>query len=180
MTIRAVPTVCCALLLSLAACDQAADQAADPVAPEGTSISIVADSKEKAGVFTANADGKTGEVSVAFPGFEAKVELPKINLDDTNFDLDGVKLYPGSRVKTVNVKAAEGSKGDQATVNVVFEAKDAPKAVADWYAAELARNKADFARSGNSLSGHTRDNDAFAIKLASAPDGTLGVISVRE
>jgi len=70
---------------------------------EGTSVSINA--KEKDGNVAINADGKTGKVSVNLPGFNADLKLPKMMLDHSNFDLDGVKLYPESKVRSVVVNA---------------------------------------------------------------------------
>ncbi len=69
---------------------------------DGTNISINA--KDENGVVAINADGKTGKVDVNLPGFSANLNLPKVMLDHSNFDLDGVKLYPGSNVRGVAVR----------------------------------------------------------------------------
>ena len=65
---------------------------------EGTSISIPGDN----GSVTAQAD-KDGKVSVKAPGFEGSIKLPKFNISAENFEIDGVKLYPGATVSSINI-----------------------------------------------------------------------------
>ena len=71
---------------------------------EGTTVNIDATTDEGSSV-KITADGKTGNVGFRVPGFDTNIRLPKKLLDDTNFDIDGVKLYPGSTVDTVNITA---------------------------------------------------------------------------
>ena len=70
----------------------------------GTTITV--DAKDKDGkTVQVKADGETGRVAINVPGFDANVKLPKMMLNHSNFDIDGVKLYPGSKVDSVNVNA---------------------------------------------------------------------------
>ena len=55
----------------------------------------------------ASIDGGSGQVKIDVPGFEANIKLPKVQLDAANFDIGGVKLYPGSKVTSMNIDAAD-------------------------------------------------------------------------
>ena len=145
------------ILAILAACTLAACNRHD----EGTSISINADSGNVLGAV----DGKSGEVKLDVPGFSGKIKLPKVQLDASNFDLNGVHLYPGSTIDNVDV--AGGEKDGQ--VRVSFTSPAAPDAVQKWFLDRL--NKAGFTVSpgGNGLVGTTDENKPFALDLS--PDG---------
>lgn len=86
----------------------------------GTSISIKGNDSEGKPA-TASMDGGSGQVKIDVPGFEASIKLPKIQLDADNFDLGGVKLYPGSKVTSMNIDAAkEDQAGDAVTIAFEF------------------------------------------------------------
>lgn len=147
------------MLLALVALPLAACNKPD----EGTSISINADSGNVLGAM----DGKSGEVKLDIPGFSGKIKLPKIQLDAKNFDLNGVHLYPGSTVDTVNV--ANGDKAESGNVQVSFTSPADPATVQQWFQDRL--NKAGFHVNpgGNGLVGTTDENKPFALDLS--PDG---------
>ena len=110
--------------LALTACGASADDG-----KTGTDISIDATTDEGE-VVKASSDGKTGEVEINAPGFKASIAMPKVNLDSENFDMDGAKLYPGSKIlsmKVDNVMRAAGTKGDGGgTVRIRFDSPAAP------------------------------------------------------
>jgi len=83
-------TVSLAGALALSACDRS---------NEGASVSINADGGNVLGAI----NGETGEMKIDVPGFQGSVKLPKIKIDTGNFDLNGVRLYPGSSIKTLNI-----------------------------------------------------------------------------
>ncbi len=145
---------------------------------EGTTVSINAKSESGKDVVI-NADGKTGAVSVKVPGFDANVKLPRLMLDNANFDLDGVELYPGSTVGSVNVVADNSAGKDSANVKVSFGAPANPQTVKSWFAKEFADKSVAVADGASGLTGTTRDGDAFTIRFA--PDGegaTKGTIEI--
>ena len=142
-----------AAALPLAACDRA---------EQGTSISLnVADGNVIGAV-----DGKSGEVKLNVPGFSGKITLPKVQLDASNFDLDGVKLYPGTTVDSMNV--AGGDKRNQ--VVIAFTSPAAPDAVRGWFEQRLAAAGYTIAASSSGLAGTTPDDKPFALELS--PGGT--------
>lgn len=141
---------------------------------DGTNISINA--KDENGVVAINADGKTGKVDVNLPGFSANLNLPKVMLDHSNFDLDGVKLYPGSNVRGVAVMAG---KGDKANVKISFESPADAAKVKDWFKSGFGEHEIKFSETLTGFSGKTADGDAFVMTLtpngAAATSGTIDI-----
>ena len=88
---------------------------------------------------------------------------------ESDFDIDGVKLYPGSKVTTVNVDANDKNGADKATVKLGFTSPAAPTKAADWMAGEFAKKGVKITRSGDTLAGKDKDGADFRINFA--PDG---------
>lgn len=164
------------LLLALPACHVAKSPSKDEAAHEGTSISVNAKSESGDDV-KITADGETGKVSVNLPGFDANITLPKVVLKDSNFDIDGVKLYPGATVSSVNVKADKRDGDNNARVQIVFSAPAEPKPVRDWFVKAFADKSVAAKVSGESLVGTTRDGTPFTMDFAAGKGGsTTGTI----
>lgn len=140
---------------------------------EGTSISIQGDN----GSVTAAAD-KDGKVSVKAPGFEGSIKLPKFNIGAENFEVDGVKLYPGATVASLNIDdRQDGTKSGG--VNVTFDAPAEATRVRDWFREQM--EAAGFTVTGNrdELTGKTKSGSPYTLKIDSTGDaksrGTLTV-----
>ena len=148
----------CIILLPLAACDGA---------NQGTSIAINATGED--GNMIAGVDGKTGQVSFNAPGVSGKLKLPKIQLDAGNFDMNGVHLYPGSTISSMNIDAHDkpGS-DDDGTVRVSFESPAAPAAVRDWFQQKLSGAGYKIRVDGNGLAGTSDEGKPFRIDLTPA------------
>ncbi len=138
-----------AALLPLAGCDRP---------NEGTTILLNAADGDLVG----GVDGKSGEVKLAVPGFSGKITLPKVQLDAGDFDLDGVKLYPGSTIDSMNV--AGGDKRNQ--VVIAFTSPAAPATVRGWFEPRLAKAGYTLSATGTGLAGRTADDKPFALDLA--------------
>lgn len=139
---------------------------------EGTSVSIKGDG----GNVTASAD-KDGRVTVKAPGFEGSVTLPRFRLGGDNFSIDGVKLYPGATITSLNVDGDSDGKGG--AVRVAFDAPADATQVRDWFREQM--EGAGFTVTGNrdELTGKTGKGSPFTLKLAPAGEkqskGTLNV-----
>ncbi|MES2057391.1 MAG: hypothetical protein V4564_15765 [Pseudomonadota bacterium] len=145
------------LALPLAACDSGGD---------GTTISINASGTD--GNMVAGVD-KDGQVSVNVPGFSGKLKLPKMKLDAGDFDLNGVKLYPGSTISAMNVDAKDGGKGgtDSGRVRISFDSPGTPKAVQDWFLQRLNKDAGFKVKvDGTGLTGTTEKDKPFKLELA--------------
>lgn len=160
-------------LLALAACSESKVETATPDAGKEVDISIAAaDAEEGAVNIDANTD--SGKFELKLPGgIEANVKVPGGMVDKADFDIDGVGLYPGAKVGSVNVKALTGKGGSNgsATVKIGFSAPADAAAVADWYQQQFEARKVAVTRSGETLSGKTEDGDDFILAIAQAGAG---------
>ena len=167
------------LFAGLSACDTSSQNAEATNAP-GTNISVSAKSESGAPV-SIKADSETGRLAVKLPGVDATIAMPKIMLKDSNFDLDGVKLFPGATISTVSVVADGASNADAAKVKIVFQAPASPAAVKSWFEQAFKEKAVAVRAAGESLSGQTRNGGNFRMEFASAQDGkTNGTILISE
>lgn len=140
---------------------------------EGTSISIQGDN----GSVTAQAD-KDGKVSVKAPGFEGSIKLPKFSIGAENFEIDGVKLYPGATISSLNIDDRQDGT-DKGGVKVAFDAPAEATRVRDWFREQM--EGAGFTVTGNrdELTGKTKSGSPYTLKIDGAGDtksrGTLTV-----
>lgn len=159
-------------LFGLSACGSRDDS------KEGTSVSINA--KDENGSVAIIADGKTGKVSVNLPGFNANLKLPKMMLDHSNFDLDGVKLYPDSKVRSVMVDADETGGQDKAKVRILFDSPADPGKVKAWFKTGFVDEEIKYVETPTGFTGTTGDGDAFSLTLApngsAATSGTIDLV----
>ncbi|QDX27752.1 hypothetical protein FPZ54_18225 [Sphingomonas suaedae] len=142
---------------------------------EGTTISIEGDN----GSVTAKAD-KDGRVEVKAPGFEGSIKLPRFRMDADNFDIDGVKLYPGSTISSLNIedRGGDAAKGG---VRVAFDAPADAERVRAWFREQM--EGAGFTVTGNraELTGKTGKGSPYTLKIDPAGEGkSRGTLSVTE
>ena len=151
-------------ILLLAACGQ------DEKAKDGTEISINAGDKNGGVQITSSKDGG-GKVKIGGDGVDIDIDVPDfVDFDVTgDFDIDGVKLYPGSQVTTVNVDATDKNGADKAVVKLGFTSPAAPAKAAEWMAGEFAKQAIKVTRTGDTLAGKDKDGADFTIKFG--PDG---------
>lgn len=148
-----------------------ADISIDSVTDEGTPIK-------------ASADGKTGEVAIDVPGFKANIAMPKVNLDAGDFEMNGAKLYPGSKIlsmKVDNVMRAAGTKGDgSATVRISFDSPATPDVVKAWFLEKLVDTaKYKLTATPTGMTGTNEDGDPFTLTLRPGETGhSIGTIIV--
>ncbi|MGJ3647403.1 hypothetical protein ACLB0R_02875 [Sphingomonas sp. GlSt437] len=150
-----------AALLPLAACDKGGD---------GTSISIRSDNDN----VTADVDGNSGKLALNVPGFQGSISLPKVHLGGNNFDIDGVHLYPGSSIKTMNVDAHDDDstgKDADGTVHIVFDSPADTATVRDWFREKMKGASFKVNDDGSGLSGTTKDGKAFKLELTGSDKG---------
>ncbi|WP_374525636.1 hypothetical protein [Sphingopyxis sp.] len=151
-------------MMLLAACGQGGDKKDQP------EVSINA-GDGKGGVQISTGKDGSGRIKIGGEGAGIDMKLPDFaNLDiEGDFDIDGVKLYPGSKVTTVNVDANARDGKDDAKVELGFTSPAAPAKAADWMAGEFAKKGVKITRTGDTLAGKSRDGDDFTIDFA--PDG---------
>ena len=156
------------------------------------SIAVDGDSKDAARVMSdADADvaivasSDPGKLAIRLPGgFEAKVPMPASIANGSKFDIDGVGLYPGATVDTINVNADTGRSGDKSVDKAVivlgFAAPANAASVAGWYEGQFREKDIAVSRKGNLLTGKTDGGDRFALLLTDIAGGrSKGQVTIR-
>lgn len=152
--------------LALAACGTEGNSSITINGEEGN-VSIVTD-----------ADGNT---RIEAPGVSGSVKLPKLDIDADNFEVSGVKLYPGSKVRDFNLDATDGrdSAKDKGRLTISFDAPGALDKVQAWFRDNMAQRKFKVSPSGNGFAGTTDDGTPVTLELnADGADKTKGKMTV--
>ncbi|WP_343521350.1 hypothetical protein [Sphingomonas sp.] len=145
---------------------------------DGASISV----KSGDGEASVKTD-KDGRVAIKAPGFEGSLKLPKFEIGAENFEIDGLKLYPGSTIASLNVDANQGAGrngGGNDSVRVQFDAPAAADRVRGWFREQMQAAGFTIAASGSEIKGKTSEGSDFTLKLDPTGDaksrGTLTVL----
>ena len=165
--------------VAVVACNSERDAVEDKPTPQisvADTASLPAASSDDAGI-DIRADMESGEVALKLPGgLEGKVKIPKGLESESQFDLDGVGRYPGSKLVSVNVTGTAGDGGGSGRVVLGFSAPGTAGQVADWYQKALIDRNRAAVRTGNSISSTTKDGDRMVIAVE---DGAGGVARGR-
>ncbi len=123
---------------------------------------------------TINADD-SGHIAFNLPFVQGQVKVPSGMMHNGNFDIDGVKLMPGSQVTGVNVDAHDQG----ALVNISFTAPASADDVRAYFVDAFKKQGVEAALAGDAVSGKTRDGSPFTIQVASAATGSTGKIVIQ-
>ena len=141
---------------------------------DGTTTTTTATTANGDARATVSTDDDNGKVKIDAPGFKLDVDVPKSLTDATDFDLDGVKLYPGSRMRGVEVKAGNG----EPRVHLSFDAPADPVTVRGYMIGRFADKGRPVRADGMTLSGTTKEGKPFTIALSAGAGGrTRGVVT---
>ena len=122
-----------------------------------------------------NADG-SGKIAFDLPFAKGQVKVPSGWMHKGNFDIDGVKLMPGSEVTGFSLDAHDKA----SVVNMSFTAPAAPDAVRSYYVDQFRKKGLDAAVAGDSVTGKSKDGNPFTIQVSPAGSGSKGTIRVEE
>lgn len=131
------------------------------------------------GMVTVSANSQDGNVSVRVPGVSIDTKLPKGMLTKGDFDIDGVKLFPGSKIQTMDVNAGAKA-GADAVVDITFSAPAGVDAVRKHFTDGFAREEVATKLYDGSITGKTSDGNDFAIDFV--PVGaseTMGHVTIK-
>jgi hypothetical protein len=130
----------------------------------------------------ANVDGNvtikaddSGKIAFNLPIVEGQVKVPSSFMHDGNFDIDGVKLMPGSSVTGFSVFARDNG----SIVNMAFTAPASPDDVRAYFVDGFKKQGVEAAIAGDSVTGKTKDGNPFTIQIASAESGSKGSIVIQ-
>jgi hypothetical protein len=119
---------------------------------------------------------ESGQIEFNLPVAEGKLKIPATMMHNGDFDIDGVKLMPGSSVTGFSVFA--GDKG--ANVTMAFKASASADEVRSYYVDQFRKQGVDAALAGDAVTGKTSDGSPFAIHVAEAPNGSTGKIEIQD
>ena len=123
---------------------------------------------------TINAD-ESGHVAFNLPFIQGQVKVPTTMMHNGSFDIDGVKLMPGSSVTGFSVFARHQG----ATVNMTFNAPASPDEVRSYFVDQFKQKGVEAALAGDSVTGKSKDGSAFVIHVSPAASGSTGKIEIQ-
>ena len=123
---------------------------------------------------TISAD-ENGHIAFNLPIAQGQVKMPTGMMANSNFDIDGVKLMPGSKVNGFNLDAHH----EGATVNMSFTAPAAPDQVRAYFVDQFKQKGVEAALSGDSVTGKSKDGSPFTIEVSPGPNGSQGKIVIQ-
>lgn len=126
----------------------------------------------------ADAGGKPGTVEINAPGFELKTDRLGGLLADSDFDIDGVKLYPGSTTTAVRIDAAERAADRNTVVRIEFASPAPADKTRAWFVEQFRKAGRPAAAAGGAVAGTTKDGKPVRIELVPAGEGCSGVVTI--
>ncbi|MDZ3831798.1 MAG: hypothetical protein U0S50_08280 [Sphingopyxis sp.] len=161
-------------MMLLAACGASENE---KVATDSADVTAGADGD--GGQVQIKADQAGGKLKIATGGVRVDIDIPDISDFDisSDFDIDGVPLYPGSKITAMDINASDRKNAKDAVVTFAFTSPAAPEKAADWMAGKFAEKNVAVRRSGDTLTGADKDGDDFAISFA--PEGAASKGEVR-
>jgi hypothetical protein len=121
-----------------------------------------------------NADA-SGQIAFDVPFAKGQVKVPSGWMHNGNFDIDGVKLMPGSQVTGFSMFARDHG----ATVNMTFNAPGSPDQVRSYFVDQFKDKGVEAALAGDAVKGKSKDGSAFTIDVSPAPNGSQGKIDIQ-
>lgn len=123
-----------------------------------------------------------GQIAVELPGgFGFKLPADKSTFNASDFDIDGVRLYPAATTRDMSVRVLKSPAPDgaRALIAMAFTTPDTPDKVLDWYENQFANADISVTRTGDQLAGTTSDGDRFTLSVARDAETTRGMMRLR-
>jgi hypothetical protein len=118
---------------------------------------------------------ESGHIAFNLPIAEGAVKVPATMMRNGNFDIDGVKLMPGSSVTGFNLEAHDHG----ATVDMSFTAPAQPDQVRSYFLDQFQKQGVKAALAGETVTGKSKDGSPFTIYVSPGPGGSKGVIAIQ-
>lgn len=157
------------ILPLLAACNATKDEERTV----SKTVVITDDSKAIAAV-----GGDTG-FKIDTDQFKASVDIPGMEMGGKDFDIDGMKLLPGSTVRGIKVVASEKAGDKHGVLTFSFISPATPDAVLAHAEAQAKAKGWTVARSSNGIGG-TKDDKTIAYRVAATGAQTNGTVTLTD
>ncbi|MGE5562837.1 MAG: hypothetical protein ACM3ZV_05940 [Bacillota bacterium] len=124
---------------------------------------------------TINADA-SGNIAFNVPFVKGQLKVPAGVMHNGDFDIDGVKLMPGSKMTGFNLDAHDKN----ATVEMAFTAPAAPDEVRAYFLDQFKQKGVEAAPAGDAISGKSKDGAPFVIHVTPNGTGSNGTIEIHD
>lgn len=115
-----------------------------------------------------------GTVKIDTPVFKGDIKVPKLAVDSSDFDINGVHLYPGSTITSMDVNAGDK---DDSRVRIAFKSPAPAATVRAWLKERFDKAGFKLAPDGDGLTGKTDKGEDFRLTLAGdGPNAATGTI----
>ena len=114
---------------------------------------------------------ESSNVKIDTGGFKADLDLPGFSRISEGMEIDGVKLYPGSKVSNISVDAKRENDG---RFTMRFSAPADRAKVGGWFAGQFRENGFAARATPTGFAGNTKDGDWFTLDLTAAGAQTSG------
>jgi len=142
----------------LAACDRKSDNATVDIRSDNGTTSISAES------------GKEGRLKIDTPGVKADVQIPFLGALTGNMDIDGLRLYPDSKVAGIHINADDSK--DKGEFNLRFVAPAGRDKVVAWFQQQFDANDFTMTLQGSRFTGTSDDGKPVTLDMRDGPNGT--------
>jgi len=119
---------------------------------------------------------ESGNIAFNLPIAQGQVKLPGGFMHNGDFDIDGVKLMPGSQVTGFNLD----SHNEVTNVDMSFTAPASPDQVRSYFVEQFSKAGAEARIAGDSVTGKSKDGSPFTIQVSPAGSGSQGKITVQD
>lgn len=144
-------------LALLAACERKGDGAAVEITSDNGSTRISA------------GPGNESRLKLDTPGVKMDVNVPFLGALTDKMEIDGVKLYPGSKVAGVNIDASDAK--DKGRFALRFSAPAGQDKVAAWFTQQFAASRFKMQLQGGRFTGVNDDGDPVTLDMSAGPNG---------
>jgi hypothetical protein len=123
-------------------------------------------------------EGQEGATNLAInlPNVQGKLSLPAIRLNPREVDIDGVGLYPGSRVTGLDIAGEDGV--SEGSVAIRFDSSAPPAVIRDYFVKAFAEKGISVKAAGNRITGRDKSGKPFSISMIQEEGVTRGVVKV--
>jgi len=118
---------------------------------------------------------ESGNIAFNLPIAEGQIKVPGQMMRNSDFDIDGVKLMPGSSVNGFNVNAHDKT----ARVEMTFTAPGSPDEVRSYFLEQFKQKGDEVTLAGDAVTGQSKDGDRFTIRVGPAQSGSQGKIEIQ-
>lgn len=122
--------------------------------------------------------GKDNRLKIDAPGLKADIDLPFMGAITGSMDIDGVKLYPDSKIQGVNIDAHDDR--DDGRFTMRFHAPADRAKVVAWFNRQFADNGFKMTLSGDRFTGTNDEGKPVTLDLRDGANGaTEGEIRIE-